>query len=62
MSTTGPQFLFSFPSEDGNQEKKFYFEFSREVPASNLSLYTGYSNLGFCGFPQSLGANAGTVP
>jgi hypothetical protein len=31
----------------------------REVPGSNLSPVTGYPDLGFCGFPQSLQANAG---
>jgi hypothetical protein len=33
-----------------------------EVPGSNLSLETSYPDWGFCGFPQSLQANARIVP
>jgi hypothetical protein len=33
-----------------------------EVPGSNLSLETGYPDLRFCGFSQSLQVNAGIVP
>jgi hypothetical protein len=35
---------------------------SWEAPGSNLSLETGYPDLGFCGFPQFLQVNAGIVP
>jgi hypothetical protein len=33
-----------------------------EVPDTNLSPKTGYSEFVFHGFPQSLQANAGVVP
>jgi tRNA U54 and U55 pseudouridine synthase Pus10 len=34
----------------------------REVPVSNFDQETDYPDLRFCGFPQSLQANARSVP
>jgi hypothetical protein len=57
-------FLFSFDDED---RAGFLKRRGRVVntPASylgGLGPETGYSDLGFCGFPQFLQANAGIVP